>query len=113
MACGASEFRYNRVVMKFMVSTALVVLLLGMPLGCILAGINPAHPCCPKTSVISKCPYDTLDNAKVGSSGHVAVLPVVVASAIAPPMAPMLQDLRPAVAEAQPDLYVINRILRV
>jgi hypothetical protein len=96
-----------------MVSAALVVLLLGMPLGCILAGINPAHPCCPKTSVISKCPYDTLDDAKIVNLGHIAVTPIVAATVISAPSAPVLQDLQPAVAEAQPDLYVLNRILRV
>lgn len=99
--------------MKFAVSVALVLLLMGMPLGCILAGINPAHPCCPKTSVISKCPYDTLDNAKMASMGLVATVPVVAVTLVAPPAAPVLQDLQAAVAEAQPDLYVLNRILRV
>jgi len=99
--------------MKFAVSIALVVLLLGMPLGCVLAGINPAHPCCPRTSVISKCPYDTLDNAKIASIGLVAIVPIAVITLIAPPSAPVLQDLEPAVTEAQPDLYVLNRILRV
>jgi hypothetical protein len=98
---------------KFAVSVALVILLLGMPVGCILAGYAPAHPCCPRTSVVSKCPYDALDNAKIASIAAHAVLPAAVSTGILPPSQPVLRDLLPEIAEDQPDLYVLNRILRI
>jgi hypothetical protein len=92
---------------------ALVVLLLGMPVGCILAGYAPTHPCCPSKSASSKCPYDALDNAKAVNSAAIADVPMEIASAIAPPSLPRLRDLVPEIAESQPDLYVLNRILRI
>jgi len=98
---------------KFAVSIAIVVLLLGMPVGCVLAGITPAHACCPRTSVVSKCPYDALDNAKIASIVAIAVMPEAILAGVVPPNQPVLRDLLPEIAEAQPDLYVLNRILRI
>jgi hypothetical protein len=98
--------------MRFAVSVALVVLLLvGMPLGCVLAGFSPLHPCCPRTNVNSKCPYDALDSAKI--AGVAAVVPMVAVTFIVPPSSPVMRDLLPEIAEDQPDLYVLNRILRI
>jgi hypothetical protein len=99
--------------MKFAVSVALVVLLLGMPIGCILAGYSPAHPCCPHKSASTKCPYDALDNAKAASIVPVANVPMAIITTIVPPSPPIVRDLLPELAEAQPDLYVLNRILRI
>jgi hypothetical protein len=98
--------------MKFAASVALVVLLLGMPLGCVLAGSSPAHPCCPPTKASLKCPYDALDNAKTAVVA-VAVLPIATVIGIMPPSPPVVRDLLPEIAEDQPDLYVLNRILRI
>lgn len=98
--------------MRFAVSVALVVLLLvGMPLGCVMAGFAPSHPCCPRTSVNSKCPYDALDHAKIVSAA--AVAPAVAVAFVIPPSRPVMRDLLPEIAEDQPDLYVLNRILRI
>jgi hypothetical protein len=99
--------------MKFAVSVALLVLLLGLPVGCILAGSTPAHPCCPPTKTSLKCPYDALDNAKIAGVVAIATLPVGVVIRIVPLRQPVLRDLLPELAESQPDLYVLNRILRV
>jgi hypothetical protein len=99
--------------MKFAVSIAVIVLLLGMPLGCMLAGSSPTHPCCPRTTATSKCPYDALDNAKVATITATVSLPVAIGSGIAPPSQPVLRDLLPEIADDQPDLYVLNRILRI
>jgi hypothetical protein len=97
---------------KFAVSVAIVVLLLGMPVGCILVGASPAHPCCPRTNTNVKCPYDALDAAKI--VGIVAVIPMPISiAAIVPPSPSVMRDLLPEVAEDQPDLYILNRILRV
>jgi hypothetical protein len=100
--------------MKFAVSIALVtLLLLGMPLGCILAGSSPAHPCCPPTKANVKCPYDALDTAKIVNVAVVAVMPISAVMGIIPPSPPVMRDLLPETAEDQPDLYVLNRILRI
>jgi len=99
--------------MKFAVSVAIIVLLLGMPIGCVLAGLSPGHPCCPRTTASSKCPYDLLDAAKIAGIAAAAVVPVVASAAIAPPTQQVIQDLLPEAAEDQPDLYVLNRILRI
>jgi hypothetical protein len=98
--------------MRLLVSNALLVLLLGMPLGCILVGYDPGHPCCPRTNATVKCPYDALDKAKV-ASGFVAEVPMVVGTLIVPPDAPVAQDFVPEIVESHPDLYVLNRILRI
>ena len=98
--------------MKYWVSLALLVLLLGMPVGCILAGSSPAHPCCPRKSMSLKCPYDALDNAKITSTAPVASVPMAMVSVVLP-NPPVMRDLLPEVAEAQPDLLVLNRILRI
>ncbi len=99
--------------MKFAVSIALVILFLGMPVGCVLAGANPAHPCCPHTNTNIRCPYDALDSAKIAGIAVVAVLPTAPLVGIAPPNPPVWRDLLPEIAEDQPDLYVLNRILRI
>jgi len=99
--------------MKFAVSIALVILFLGMPVGCVLAGANPAHPCCPRTGTNVKCPYDALDAAKIAGVAVVAAPPTAPLVGIAPPNPPVMQDLLPEIAEGQPDLYVLNRILRI
>jgi hypothetical protein len=98
--------------MKFIVSMALVLLLLGMPLGCVLAGYSPAHPCCPRKSTSLSCPYDTLDNAKVVRTAPVAEVPVEVAIGIVPPQV-VTREVLPEIAEAHGDLYTLNRILRI
>jgi|HubBroStandDraft_2_1064218.scaffolds.fasta_scaffold921876_1 hypothetical protein len=99
--------------MKFAVSMALVALLLGMPLGCILVKCQVPAPCCPRTSTSFKCPYDALDTAKVASLAAAVDVPIAVATGIAPPPPPVLRDLRPEIAEDQPDLCILNRILRI
>ncbi len=99
--------------MKLGVSIALLVLLLGMPVGCVLAGFDPGHPCCPRTGASVKCPYDTLDNAKISSPGAVADVPTGVVTLLVPTGSPTLRDFLPEVVEAHPDLYVLNRILRI
>lgn len=99
--------------MKLAVSVALVVLLLGMPIGCILAGYSPTHPCCPHKSASSKCPYDALDNAKAASIVPVANIPATIVTGIVLPNPPVVRDLLPELAEDQPEIYVLNRILRI
>jgi hypothetical protein len=100
--------------MKFVVSVALVtLLLLGMPLGCLLAGSTPAHSCCPPTKAGLKCPYDALDTAKIASVAVIVVMPISAVMGIIPPSPPVMRDLLPEIAEDQPDLYVLNRILRI
>jgi len=99
--------------MKFAVSIALVILFLGMPVGCVLAGANPARPCRPRTSTNIRCPYDALDAAKIAGVVVVAAPPVAALVGIAPPNPPVMRDLLPEIAEDQPDLYVLNRILRI
>jgi len=98
--------------MKFMVSMALVVLLLGMPLGCILAACEatPAHAHCPRTTTNIRCPYDLFDSAKVTSvAAHVPP-----ANGIA--MAPLYASITlvpVAIANNSSDLLILNRILRI
>jgi hypothetical protein len=99
--------------MKFAASVTLIVLLLGMPLGCILAGSTPSHPCCPPTKTSVKCPYDALDTAKIVSVAVITVMPVAAVMAIIPPGPTVTRDLLPEIAEDQPDLYVLNPILRI
>src|ERR1700722_159241 len=99
--------------MKFAVSIALVTLLLGMPLGCVLAGSSPSHPCCPPIKTSVKCPYDALDTAKIVSVAVIAVMPVAAVTGIIPSSPPVIRYLLPEIAEDQPDLYVLNRILRI
>jgi hypothetical protein len=98
---------------KFAVAVAIVVLLLGMPVGCILVGASPAHPCCPRTNTNIKCPYDALDAAKIVGFAAIVPVPISVVAAITPPTSSVLRDLLPEVVEDQPDLYILNRILRV
>lgn len=100
--------------MKFAVSLAMAVLLLGMPLGCILASCQvaaPVHPCCPRTSPNLKCPYDTFDSAKVAIQVAMAVPPAVLG--IAPPAASITFQPAPEPAEDLSDSYIFNRILRI
>jgi hypothetical protein len=101
--------------MKFAVSLALVVLMLGMPLGCILAAhqSTAAHPCCPRTSTSFKCPYDLFDSAKASSNLAVAVAPVPVVVRIDPPALTVSDALPISIAPTTDDLYISNRILRI
>jgi hypothetical protein len=98
--------------MKFAVSIAIVVLLLGMPLGCILSACQPAaSPCCPRTSANVKCLYDYLDSAK-------AVTPVAISLpattiGIVPPSQTSVDDFSIAAIEPVGDLNILNRILRI
>jgi xanthine/uracil permease len=101
--------------MKFAISVALVVLLLGMPLGCILAAcqvVAPPHPCCPRTNTSVKCPYDALDSAKVATIAAVAVVPMAAETGIAPANRSIVES-SPTVTEDRSDLYILNRILRI
>lgn len=59
--------------MRFVVALAMVLLLLGMPLGCVFAA--PLHLCCPKSGANTKCPYDTIDSAKLARVVATASLP--------------------------------------
>jgi hypothetical protein len=99
--------------MKLAVSMVLVVLLLGMPLGCILSTSPAAHPCCPRTSASIKCPYDLFDSAKASSHAAVAVAPVPVAIEIDPPGPGVPELFSPAEPAATNDLYISYRILRI
>ncbi len=102
--------------MKFAASVAMAVLLLGMPLGCILATCQidaPAHPCCPRTGANLKCPYDALDSAKVANTVAIAAVPVDLATEAAPPKVPSVTlDPAPPLADRS-DSYILNRILRI
>lgn len=102
--------------MRFGVSVALAVLLLGMPLGCVLASA-PAHPCCPDhkpdTSASLKCPYDVFDSATTGNlPAPVAALPVQ-AAAFVPQMQSDPAIDAPIVVADGGDLLLLNRILRI
>ncbi|HVO96656.1 MAG TPA: hypothetical protein VMT15_01250 [Bryobacteraceae bacterium] len=102
--------------MRFGVSVALAVLLLGMPLGCVLASA-PAHPCCPHhkpdTSASIKCPYDVFDSATTGNlPAPVAALPVQ-AAAFVPHTQNFAPTGTPIVVEDGSDLLLVNRILRI
>jgi hypothetical protein len=99
--------------MKFAVSLAMAVLLLGMPLSCLLAPCQiapPAHPCCPRTGTNLKCPYDALDSAKVAIL--VASTPALERIEIAPLIssAPIGPE---SIAADGSDSYILNRILRI
>jgi hypothetical protein len=103
--------------MKFAVSVAMVVLLLGMPLGCMLAAYPssaPSHPCCPRhqgqTTANLKCPYDTLDQSTGGS--FVVTEPEQPVS-IAPPVEIARALFVPATAEDRGDLNLLHCILRI
>src|SRR5579862_6695600 len=101
--------------MKFAVSLALLVLLLGMPLSCLLAACPvpaPHHPCCPRTANF-KCPYDTLDSAKLTSIAAIVPLPVADVTAIAPQITSVPLDAAPSIIQDRGDLYILNRILRI
>jgi hypothetical protein len=93
--------------MKFAVSMALVVLLLGMPRGCILATFHApaAHPWCPRTTAS--------DSAK--ASTHVAMAAVLapVTSGIAPPSLFASETLPHSISPVSDDLYISYRILRI
>ena len=101
--------------MKFAVSVALVVLLLGMPVGCILAAhqASAAHPSCPRTSTNLKCPYDLFDSAKASSHLAIAVVPVPAAIGIARPSLTDSDALPLTIAPVSDDLYISNRTLRI
>jgi hypothetical protein len=99
--------------MKIAISMALVVLLLGMPLGCILSTSPAAHPCCPRTSANLKCPYDLFDSAKASSHIVVAVAPVPVAVETNPPGPGVSELLATTAPAATNDLYISYRILRI
>jgi hypothetical protein len=99
--------------MKFAVSVALVVLLLGMPLGCVFAACQIPAPCCPRTSTTVKCPYDALDAAKVANLAAIANVPVAVAAGTVPPGSGIDFISPPLIAEDRGDLYILNRILRI
>ena len=94
---------------------ALVVLLLGMPVGCILAAhqATAAHPCCPRTSTNLKCPYDLFDSAKASSNLAIAVAPVPLAVRIDPPSLTVSGPLPLLIVPTSDDLCISNRILRI
>jgi hypothetical protein len=99
--------------MKFAVSLAMAVLLLGMPLACVVASCQiapPAHPCCPRTGANLKCPYDALDSAKVATL--VASMPAAERMEIAPQISSVLLDSE-SVAADRSNTYILNRILRI
>jgi hypothetical protein len=103
--------------MKFAVSVALVVLLLGLPLDCVLAKCQVPAPCCPRTNTSFKCPYDALDSAKVAGIAAIANVPVLSAAGFAPPVANV--ELHPSPpniddrSDDRGDLYILNRLLRI
>ncbi len=99
--------------MKFAVSVALMTLLLGMPLSCVLANCQVPAPCCPRTSTSFKCPYDALDSAKVAGIAAVANVPLAVGTWIAPPDPRIEIGTSPAPSQDRTDLYIVNRILRI
>lgn len=100
--------------MKFAVSIALIVLLLGMPLSCILAKCQVTAPCCPRTNTSFKCPYDSLDSAKVANTAPTASAPMLSAAVeFVPPLANTRLEPPPAIVEDRGDLYILNRILRI
>jgi hypothetical protein len=100
--------------MKFAVSMALVVLLLGMPLACILVACDatPAHPCCPRTTTNIRCPYDLFDSAKVASVSIAAHVPATIGIAIAPASASIMLVPEDVGSDGS-DLFLLNRILRI
>lgn len=102
--------------MKFAVSFAMVVLLLGMPLGCILATCQidgAAHPCCPRTAAKLTCPYDTFDSAKVANMVAIVALPASEAIEIASQAPNFSREVAPLIVADYRDSYIFNRILRI
>jgi hypothetical protein len=98
---------------KFAVSLALLVLLLGMPLGCILAASPAMHSCCPRTSANLKCPYDLFDSAKAATVLVTVSLPATRTIEIAPPSPVVMIVSAPLAVEDGSDLHMLNRILRI
>ena len=95
---------------------ALVVLLLGMPLGCVLSTFHAtsAHPCCPRTTSANlKCPYDLFDSAKATNHVAMAAVSVPVAAGVAPPSLFTSEALPHSLPPITNDLYISYRILRV
>jgi hypothetical protein len=99
--------------MKFAVSIALLVLLLGMPLACVFASCQLPAPCCPRTNASFKCPYDALDSAKIASIVAIANVPVSPAAGFAPAAIHVESQPSPTIAKDSGDLYILNRILRI
>jgi hypothetical protein len=99
--------------MKFAVSVALMILLLGMPLSCVLANCQVPAPCCPHTSTSFRCPYDALDSAKIAGIAAVANVPMAVATRTAPPDPRIDIGTSPTPTQDRTDLYILNRILRI
>jgi len=99
--------------MKFAVSVAMVVLLLALPLACVLGACQPSAPCCPKPNNNLRCPYDTLDSAKIAGAVAIADVPIAITIGIAPPSPRAFRDPLPATAPDRGDLYILNRILRI
>jgi len=99
--------------MKFAVSMALVLLLLGMPLGCIFSTSPAAHPCCPRTSANLKCPYDLFDSAKASSHVVAATVLALPTAGIAPQIPTVAEDLPLSIAATASDLYIFHRVLRI
>ena len=99
--------------MKFAVSIALAVILLGLPLACVLSSCQVLeHPCCPRTSTNLKCPYDYLDSAKAATVVAIASSPAAEII-IAPPTPEVAYDLSPVADSSRADLCILNRILRI
>jgi hypothetical protein len=101
--------------MKFAVSVAIVVLALGMPLGCILAAhqATAVHPCCPRTGTNFKCPYDLFDSAKASHNVAIAPSPASLAMGIIAPTPTVSKAPTVSVAPVSDDLCISNRILRI
>ena len=98
--------------MKHAVSFAMVLLLLGMPLGCILTPCAIAHPCCPKTDASLKCPYDTFDSAKVAGMVVAVSLPTGHTQ-IEPDTTFVATPFTPSIEKDGSNLHILNRILRI
>jgi hypothetical protein len=99
--------------MKYAVSVAMVVMLLGMPLGCILNFVPSVHPCCPRTGSTLKCPYDTFDSAKIAKVVATVAIPSADRTGIAPQVRSIPPTPVPSIAEDRSDLHLLNRILRI
>jgi hypothetical protein len=99
--------------MKFAVSVALVVLLLGLPLDCVLAKCQVPAPCCPRTNTSFKCPYDALDSAKIAGIAAIANVPALSAAGFAPQAKNVELHPSPIIVEDRGDLYILNRLLRI
>ncbi|MGA3188393.1 MAG: hypothetical protein ABSF22_14910 [Bryobacteraceae bacterium] len=99
--------------MKFAVSIALVILLLGMPLDCILAKCQLPAPCCPRTNTSFKCPYDALDSAKIVHVAAIANVPVMPVAGLVPAVTNIQWEQSSPTVEDRSDLYILNRLLRI